>query len=526
MNSFFDDYTDPQTFGGVQGAQAGLIDDLLKSVAATPTPSAGFPAAPMDANAAIPAPAPQPQQASPIDVGGYQMPRIGPAAAFTPPQINPSTGEAVTPQPAAAPLQQPAAQPAAPAAPTFLDTARSHLDTAAASMDHGGGLIGGLTSLVTGQRHDPVARLQADQQVAQQKQVQQLSAALTGRGIPADQALQLAKIHAIDKEAGKALIEKALGPPQAAPQYAWDPKTGKAVHLYEPEQKDNFTMVQTGENGLGVKQFSKMNKATGELTPIGAAPGADNGGGLGDMNLNGKDYLATLDPKTAGVVKAVAEGRQAIPGGPAGKSKYWTNIIPAVQQYDPTFDATNYNGRVAGVKDFSSGKSSEMVRSANQTLHHVNALIDSADALHNGSYPSMNWVGNKLAEATGAGEPGAFVMNAHAVADEMGKVFKGANLSDSEIHAWADALSPNMSPAQQRAAVGKMTELLHGALDALDEKRVSSIGQVAADKAGPIIKPEGQAVLKRIDSWLKAGNAPGGAAGGTAPTGVKWSVVQ
>ena len=88
MNSFFDDYTDPQTFGGVQGAQAGLIDDLLKSVAATPTPSAGFPAAPMDANAAIPAPAPQPQQASPIDVGGYQMPRIGPAAAFTPPQIN------------------------------------------------------------------------------------------------------------------------------------------------------------------------------------------------------------------------------------------------------------------------------------------------------------------------------------------------------------------------------------------------------------------------------------------------------
>jgi hypothetical protein len=86
-------------------------------------------------------------------------------------------------------------------------------------------------------------------------------------------------------------------------------------------------------------------------------------------------------------------------------------------------------------------------------------------------------------------------------------------LSDSEIHAWADNLSPNMSPAQQRAAVGKMTELLHGALDALDEKRVASMGQAASDKAGPIIKPEGQAVLKRIEGWLKAG---GGNAAGAA----------
>ena len=185
------------------------------------------------------------------------------------------------------------------------------------------------------------------------------------------------------------------------------------------------------------------------------------------------------------------------------------NRIAAAQQVDPTFDQTTWSGRVAGVKDFASGKSSEMVRSANQTLHHINGLLDSADALHNGNYPALNWAGNKLNEATGGGEPTSFVINAHAVADEMGKVFKGANLSDSEIHAWADNLSPNMSPAQQRAAVGKMTELLHGALDALDEKRVASIGQVAADKAGPIIKPEGQAVLKRIDAWLKAGNGAG-----------------
>jgi hypothetical protein len=504
----FDAY-DPATY---QDSQSGLLDRLLASVNAAPTdPGPGFAPLPMDANAAIPAaPAPQPQQASPIAVGDYSMPRIGPAAAFTlpPGQLDPATGEHVAPAaPAPAPVQQPAAP--APSNPFsgFLNRAADGLDSVA----HGGTLL----AAIRGQPNDARS--------VKQRELQQQFDAYVGAGI----SPQIARIAVLNPEAGKALIAQQFGPPQAAPQYAWDPKTGKAVHLYEPEQKDNFSVVQTGEDGLGKKTFQKMNKATGETTPIAGAPGADaNSGGLGDMSKTGDAYLATLPPQQAGIVKAMVEGRQPSPSSFAMSKPYWQNMLQAAQIYDPTFDATNWSGRVAGVRDFSAGKSSEMVRSANQTLQHVNALIDSAEALHNGNYPSLNWAGNKINEATGGGEPGAFLTNAHAVADEMGKVFKGANLSDSEIHAWADALSPNMSPAQQRAQIGKMTELLHGALEALDEKRVASIGQVAADKAGPIIKPEGQKVLQRIDAWLKAGGGASGTAGGTAPTGVKWSVVQ
>jgi hypothetical protein len=510
MSVFDNAQFDPATYAS--GAPSWL-DNLMQQAGVQP--SAGFPAAPADANAAMPAAAPQPQQASPIDVGGYSMPRVGPAAAFTPPpgQLDPNTGEHVAPAQAAAPIQlQPAAapvpQPAQNAWSNFFNKAADGLDSVA----HGGTLLGALR----GQPTDPAS--------VKQRQTQQLSVALTGAGIPQAQAQQFAMIHAIDPEAGRALIQKALGPPQAAPQYAWDPKTGKAVHLYEPEQKDNFQVVQTGESGLGQKTFSKMNKADGTMTPIVGAPGGDNSIGLGDPTKTGADYLATIPPQQAGIVKAMVEGRQAPPSSFALSKPYWQNMIAAAQQYDPTFDQIQWSGRVAGVKDFSAGKSSEMVRSANQTLQHVNALLDSADALHNGNYPSMNWVGNKFNEATGGGEPGAFKTNAHAVADEMSKVFKGGNLSDSEIRAWEENLSPNMSPAQLRAQIGKLSELLHGSLQALEEKRVASIGQVAADKAGPIIKPAGQAVLKRIDEWLKAGNAAGAA--GTAPTGVKWSVVQ
>jgi hypothetical protein len=518
----FDAY-DPATY---QPAQGGLLDRLLASVAATPTPGAGFPGAqpspldnaqwpagpvgaPTNANAAMPpaaAPAPQPQN-DPIAVGNYMMPRIGSGFDLPPGQLDPSTGEHVAPAPAAAPMQQPAAQPEN-AWSSFFNKAADGLESVA----HGGTLLGALRGQPT------------DARSVQQRQLKAQYDAYVGAGIPP----QIAQLAVLNPEAGKVLIEKALGPntvQSLGSGYVWDPRQGKAVKAYEPD--DKWKVVQTGEDGLGRKTFLQQNPADGSFKPIPAAPGAtDTGGGLGDMNLTGDAYLASMPKSEANIVKMMAEGTQAPPSSYALGKQLWVNRIAAAKNYDPTFDGANWSGRVAGVKDFSAGKSSEMVRSANQTLAHVNSLLDSADALHNGDYPSVNWVGNKFNEATGAGEPGAFRTNAHAVAEEMSKVFKGANMSDAEIHAWENNLSENMSPAQQRAQIGKLSELLHGSLDALEEKRLNSIGPMAAAKQGPLIKPEGQKVLQRIDAWLKAGNASGAASGGTAPTGVKWSVVQ
>jgi hypothetical protein len=502
--SLFDQF-DPATFAPMQG---GLIENILAQYAAAP-PNAVDPAAqpqpaPGPQPAAVPAPpvvasdddtpaAPAPQ-AAPIAVGGYQMPRIGPAAAFTP-------------SPAA-----PQAAPAAPVqpAPSLLDTIGNHLTAASQSFGHGGGLIGGTAALLTGQRHDPWQTAQDQQQA----QLQKKYAALVNAGVPQQQAM----LAMLDPEAEKTIIARTFGPPQAAPQYVW--QNGKAVKTYDTDAKDNFD-IKTIKDGMGNETAVKINKATGETTPIPAAPGASVGS-LGDMTKTGEAYLATLPPQQAGIVKAMVEGRQAPPSSFALSKPYWQNMIQAAQIYDPTFDQTKWSGRVAGVKDFTAGKSADMVKSANQTLAHVNALLDSAAALHNGNYPSVNWIGNKFNEATGGGEPGAFRTNAHAVAEEMSKVFKGANMSDAEIHAWENNLSENMSPAQQRAQIGKLSELLHGSLDALEEKRLTAIGPMAAEKQGPLIKPEGQAVLKRIDAWLKAGDG----AGGTTPSGVKWSVVQ
>src|SRR6186713_165757 len=72
LDSFFS----PATYGGQGG---GLLEMLQNSLMQQNSyqPSAGFPPAPQ---AAPPASAPE----NPIGIGGYQMPRIGDTAQFTP----------------------------------------------------------------------------------------------------------------------------------------------------------------------------------------------------------------------------------------------------------------------------------------------------------------------------------------------------------------------------------------------------------------------------------------------------------
>jgi hypothetical protein len=137
-----------------------------------------------------------------------------------------------------------------------------------------------------------------------------------------------------------------------------------------------------------------------------------------------------------------------------------------------------------------------------------------------------NWVGNQFYQATGGDASNNWVTQAHAVADELSSFMKGAgHSSDTEIQQWKESLSPNMSPQQQRGAIKTLMGIYDHALSALEDKRTGAIGSVAAEKMGPLVTPSGQSAMDKVRKWA-AGSAPGAPAGGTAPTGVKWSVVQ
>lgn len=503
----FDAY-DPNTYGGSQG---GLFDRLLASMQAPAQPGPGFPQSPMDANAAMPPQAPAQPQNSPIAVGdSYSMPRIGSGFAPLPdgslPRQNAQERDArvmpgnLSGQPQAAP-ELPATKNLlssladtgvlSAAGPNFSD----HMAAGYQNLRHGGGLLGSVAAAITGQRNDPQAQLQQQQA----RIVQQQYLALKAAGLPDKYAI----LASINPEAAKTIL----------PQYVGADKN-KFVQLKDGLGADRPAFVNETDqtiNGHPIADWNKRNAS-------------DSSAGLGDMSKTGAAYLATLPAQQRGTVQAMVEGRLAPPSSFALSKPFWQNMIAAAQNVDPSFDSTQWSGRVAGVKSFKSGADAGTVRSANQVLGHISDLTDKADELHNGDYPAWNYVKNKWNSQTGADAANNWVTQAHAVADELSTFMKGAgHSSDTEIRQWSESLSPNMSPQQQRGAIKTLMGIYDHALQALEDKRTGAIGSVAAEKMGPLVTAAGQSAMDKVRKWA-AGSAPG--AGNTTKSGVQWSVVQ
>jgi hypothetical protein len=436
--------------------------------------------------------APAAAPAAPVAIGNYQMPRVGTADQFkTDPAALPANAQAV----------QGLGAPGQAAAPNIGD----NLMAGYQNLRHGGGIIGSIVAAVTGRRNDAAG-------VAQQQQTQianQTANALVKRGVPQDVAI--AAVQPGNGEMLKSLVTQVFGGPKAPTVlgngYIYNNDTHKVERAYEPDSKRTFTSFkrQDGSEVPGVFD-PDGNDGKGSFTPI---QGVGTGGvnepvGLpGDINKTGPEYVATIpDIMKRKTVEGLIDGTAQIPRITTKNQQQWEELFAMAKQADPTFDSALYGQRVAGRKDFmGGGKSAEMVRSANQTVGHIGDLIDKADALHNRSFTPWNYVANHADSMFGGDAQNNWMVNAHAVADEIGKLFKGNNLSDSEIKQWADNLTPNMSPTQQRGAMKNLMSLMDHSVNALEEKRLASIGPVAAEKAGPLMTPESQKILERVRTW-------------------------
>jgi hypothetical protein len=414
------------------------------------------------------------------------MPRMGsadlyqPQQAMLPPNATPTQGQ--MPQAAPQPMQ-----------PPQLD--QQQLPPA---LGGGGGALGNL-----GRAFNPdglIARLTGNdsRSIAQQNmnaQYQAVRQTLQSSGMSPQEASSKAMLAVMNPEAGKTILQEALTNKEKYGVVSEDPLEGK-----------KYGFINEREQTINGKPIGQ-----------GVAPSA---GGMGSLQqamnagVTGEALYEHVPPAMRGTIKAMVEGRQPLPSTTAMRSPATLALIDAAHAIDPTFDATTWKARNEAGPDWTKGKSAEMVRSANQTLAHVGSLMDAMDKLGNRAMPAWNAAGNFVQEQFGAGEQGSFRTNAHAVAEEMSKVFKGANLSDAEIKHWEQNLSENMSPTQQKAQIAKLSELLHGSLQALEEKRLTAMGPAMAEKQGPLIKAEGQKVLDRIAKWTEGDAAAHTAVGG------------
>lgn len=249
----------------------------------------------------------------------------------------------------------------------------------------------------------------------------------------------------------------------------------------------------TPEQMQEIERRKALGKQQGEMQGF---------GGIAQSGATGETALSGIPPAMADQVKALADGRMAFPSGFALKSPYWQQMLQLVSQYDPNFDAINYNARSKTRQDFTSGKSAENIKSLNTAIGHLNTITEKFDALNNSNFPGYNtganWLGTKLGNETIQSAVGGFDTAKLAVSGEMAKVFRSVGMSQQEIEHWMDRLSSSQTPADFKSTMKTATDLMGGRLDAIGDQYSKGMGK--STQGLDLLSPDAKKQFQSIQS--------------------------
>lgn len=492
----------PDSYGG----QGGGLLDLIRQTQGQNSqyqPSAGFPQ-----QAASFAP----NQAQPISVGNYQMPRIGSAPIFAP--------QMASADPAAIPSNAQPTQGQLPPAPPAPD------QTLPTFLNNQGGLGAGVRGFINNLHTGPLGALAGGlgnalgiQDPAQQNiraQYDSLRQALIQNGETPAAASSKAMVSVMNPEAAKTIIPElftnktelrmvkdALG---AEHPYSWNPR----------EQ----TLKPVGSNGEGAASSAVQG-------PSLLAPGVQQF----NPSLSGEDYLNQFGPEVKAAVKAYING-DVMPTGNPRSQAIATKAKEIAQKYGqdtgtPVSDTLYAEKRKYRTELGTNSPNSAggQAKAFNQGISHLSALADNLEKLDNSNgmgIPAVANVVNSVRQGTST-QQSAIADEAKSigqtVAGEVGKLFSGsAGGGVHERELTRERFDTVKSKPQLAAALRATIETMQGGLTALEQRRdailgpnsgVELVNQETRDKIAKI-----QGVIDRLEG--KASAAPTIQEGATA----------
>ncbi len=213
----------------------------------------------------------------------------------------------------------------------------------------------------------------------------------------------------------------------------------------------------------------------------------------------GDAFLQTLPRPDQEVVKALSEGRLAFPGSFALKSPFWQEKLEQVAQYDPNFDATNYNTRAKARAALVNGKLGASSNALNTAIGHVGHLAEQGtDTSSLGGFPFATDI-NSLINAYNRHAGGAGVTNfedtAAKLADELESAYRNGGGAEQGVVRQLRSLDPNMSAKQKQGIIRNALELLSSKQAAnLYQLNISTGGKPSVD----LLDPAAHAVLDKF----------------------------
>lgn len=240
----------------------------------------------------------------------------------------------------------------------------------------------------------------------------------------------------------------------------------------------------------------------------------------GNTAVNGDEYLKSIDPQVATQIRALADGRLAIPSGQALRTPYWQRLLQMTGQYDPSFDQANAATRRKTRLEFTSGVAARNITSFNTALGHLETLAKSADDLKNWDWTFGNTVGNYINNALGDPRVPKFNTAKQAVISELERAFRGSAGTLTGIKDWEASINSSQSPAQLHAVIGQMVDLLGSRIQALGEQYDAGMGK-SSDPINLLDQHAQQVMRKYGTGWDRGQSQVGGgvAAPGASPNG-------
>ena len=220
-------------------------------------------------------------------------------------------------------------------------------------------------------------------------------------------------------------------------------------------------------------------------------------------DLTGEDYFTALkqqDPAFAAKVKAVADGRLAMPPTNS-RSPDAQRLLQAVTQYDPEgVNDISTGARRKLFSSFTAGPDAEQLKSLNTVMGHIGRLQETGTALNNTRFPDVNSFLNMISQKTGEDAVSRFNIDKKAVADELSRVLKGT-ATEGEVKRWNEAVNSSMSPKQLNAAVDEAMHLIDGRMQALGYKYESGMNNKYKTNGGlTLLSPDAQKAYDKIKS--------------------------
>jgi len=229
--------------------------------------------------------------------------------------------------------------------------------------------------------------------------------------------------------------------------------------------------------------------------------------------------LESETPEMANTVKAIAEGRRAMPN--LGRNNpYNRKLSELVQLYNPLWDQSTFPSRQRTANEFKVGMAARNLTATKTLAGHLEALYKSAKKLDNSGFPAWNALQQKIGSQTtvyGTEYQDAIAdynVKRKAVADEAPKVFTGGtNPALADRESWEKKFDVSDPLNVQAQSIRSTVDLIDSRLIALADQY--NRGMSTNRQGSELIEPKYNAIFDRMrnanpekEKAAKAGAAP------------------